>query len=378
MDKRFTESYIEELAHKYKTGTLTPEEQVDFDAWYRNHDDSQFPHSDAQNAQMIKDRLLANILAQTHPQPRHRLVKLWPRIAVAASILLAISAGGYFLLHKQPAANQQVAQTPIKDIAPGRNQATLTLANGKQIVISKALRGQIAVQGNTTINANDAIIYTAAQASNEITYNTMRTARGEQSPYVLVLADGSKVWLNAASSITFPAAFNGKVRKVKITGEVYFEVKHNATQPFEVEAKGQTIEDIGTAFNVNAYDDEPAIKTTLISGSVRINHTTTLIPGQMAVQRGDALTVKHVDTEGAIAWKNGYFLFDHEDPLSIMRKISRWYDVDIEYPQGKDIGQGFFGSITRYSNVSQVLSMLQETGPVKFRIEGRKIIVTKK
>ncbi|MCR8556965.1 DUF4974 domain-containing protein [Mucilaginibacter sp. BJC16-A38] len=379
MDKRFTDSYIEELAHKFKTGTLTPEEQADFKAWYQNHKDTEFAHSGAHDPGQVKERMLAGILSETHPMQTRKFRPLWPRIAVAASILLCCSVGLYVYQQHQKPAGTQIAK---QDIAPGHNQATLTLANGQKIVLTKGLSGQLATQGNMQIkvNAGNAIAYIpqSTTTTNQPVYNTLSTVRGQESPYPLVLSDGTKVWLNAESSITYPIAFNGKVRSVKITGEAYFEVVHNAAQPFKVEVKGQTIEDIGTAFNINAYNDEPDMKTTLISGSVRINGKTVLHPGEQAVQSGPDIKVKEVDTEGAIAWKNGYFLFDKENLESTMRRVSRWYNVDVEYEEGTKGYNGFLGSMTRYSNVSDVLSALEAAGKVKFKIEGRKIIVSKK
>jgi transmembrane sensor len=309
---------------------------------------------------------------------------LWPRIAAAASILLFLSIG-YFLLHKKQPA-QQIAQNQIHDIAPGRNQATLTLGNGKKIILTKSLNGKLAQQGNTLVQVNNAnaIAYTSSgtETNGTVQYNTMSTGRGEQSPYPLILVDGTKVWLNAASSITFPTAFAGSSREVNITGEALFEVAHNSKQPFRVRVKGQTIEDIGTEFNVNAYNDEPVIKTTLLEGSISLTkgkHKSILKPGQQAItqQNNDGINVHDVDTEEATAWKNGYFLFNDEDLQSVMRKVSRWYNVDIVYPDYK-LTEIYGGSITRYGNVSKVLDFLEKTGHVRYKIEGKKIIVQKK
>jgi transmembrane sensor len=377
MDKRFTERYIEELAHKFKTGRLTPEEQADLDAWYEQHNDTEFQHSEGNEPEHLKDRLLTNILAETHPKTKSKILTLWPRIGIAASLLLILSYGSYLFLHQRPV--QQLAQNQRHDIAPGRNQATLTLANGQQIILTKGLNGKLAQQGNTTIsvNAGKAIAYAATntEAAAAVEYNTLTTVRGEQSPYPLILADGTKAWLNAASSITFPTAFNGKDRAVKITGEVYFEVAHNEKQPFKVEAKGQTIEDIGTAFNVNAYNDEPETQTTLISGIVKVNGRA-LKPGQAA--SGVQAMIKEADTEGAIAWKNNYFKFDHEDLGNTMREVSRWYNVEIVYPSGKPVSENYYGTMSRFSNLSKVLSKLEFIGNAKFKIEGNKVIVTQK
>lgn len=364
------EEFYKQLVHRYVTNQATEEELESFFHLLETGE------INATLEAYLKEEAIAMAAEETKAPSRR---SLWPRIAVAASLLIALSTGGYFLLHK---AQQQLAMNQQHDIAPGHNQATLTLASGQKIVLTKGLSGQLATQGNMQIkvNAGNAIAYVPQNTNTtiETVYNTLSTVRGQESPYPLVLSDGTKVWLNAESSITYPVAFNGKERSVKITGEAYFEVIHNAAQPFKVEVKGQTIEDLGTTFDINAYDDEPNMKTTLISGSVRINHTTTLKPGQVAIQKGTAIKIRDVDTEGATAWKNGYFLFDKEDLPGIMRKISRWYDVDVEYPQGQDISAGFLGSVTRYGNVSKVLHMLETTGDVKFKIEGKKIIVTKK
>lgn len=375
---------MQELAHRYKNGTISAEEKAEFENWLSDHPDQpiEAPESYAASEKEVEDRLLARIEQQIG-QPA-KTVRLWPHIAAAASILIGLSIGGYFLLHQKPPV--QLAQNQPHDIAPGHNQATLTLANGQKIILTKGLSGKLAQQGHTNIAVNaNAIAYTVTQTGErQITYNTMTTARGEQSPYPLVLADGTKVWLDAASSVTFPTAFNGKERKVTITGEAYFEVAHNAARPFKVEVRGQTIEDIGTAFNVNAYADEPVIKTTLVSGSVRIItklSSAVLKPNQVAITSADEklIKIKDVDIEEAMAWKNGYFLFDHESLQSIMRKISRWYDVDVIYQPGQQFtGEGYLGSMTRYTNVSQVLSVLETAGHIKFTINGKQITVTKK
>ena len=320
------------------------------------------------------------------PEIAVRRITVWPRIVAAASVILMLSIGGYFLLHrKQPV---QIAKNQLHDIAPGKNRATLTLANGQKIVLTKGLSGKLARQGNTVVSiSGQSITYTGKNTTagdhTPLQYDVLTTVRGEQSPYPLQLSDGTRVWLNAASSITFPAAFDGKDRMVKITGEAYFEVVHDAAHPFKVMVKGQTIEDLGTSFNINAYDDEPNIQATLLSGKIRLTNTSaaaTLHPGQVAIVASNpsAIIVKDVDTEGAVAWKNGYFLFDRTEPLaSVMRKVSRWYDVDVEYA-GANVTETYVGSASRYGNVSEVLKVLQEAGDVKFKLEGKKIIVMKK
>lgn len=361
---------LQQLARKWREGTLTEAERQEFDAWF--HAEEQGPQEvDPEFGRTPEEqsaRLFARIESQIKNRPHTR--KLWPRIAAAASILLMLSAGGYFVLHKQK-EQHSVAQNQQQDITPGHNQATLTLANGQKIVLTKGLSGTLAQQGLTQVqvNSGNAIAYTASGSeAAEVLYNTLTTKKGEQSPYPLILADGTKVWLNAQSSITFPTAFTGKERIVKITGEAYLEVAHNENQPFKVSVKGQTIEDIGTAFNIKAYDDEPHIKTTLIEGKIKVNGLI-LKPGQET----DGQSISAGNTETAIAWQKGLFQFKHATLASVMREAARWYDVDISY-ENNIPPITFSGGIPRNVNASKLLDILKYTG-VHFSIEGQKIIV---
>lgn len=304
------------------------------------------------------------------------------RIAAAAAMLLFLCTGGYFLLNKQPVS--QIAQLKLHDIAPAHSQATLTLANGSKILLTKYLSGKLAQQGNTVINVNTnqdltyAINGTASRlAKKEIEYNTVTTNRGEELPFPLILGDGTKVWLNAASSITFPVAFIGSERRVTITGEAYFEVVHDDKMPFKVISGDETTEDIGTHFNINSYTDENAVKTTLLEGAVKVwynGDSKLLTPGQQAVFKSNTLSVANANTEEAIAWKNGYFRFNNEKIESIMRKLSRWYNIDVSY-DSKVSDEGYYGTISRFKNISEVLNMLEQTKGVHFKIEGRRVTV---
>jgi len=311
-------------------------------------------------------------LVTIHQIKRRNFRRLWINTAAAASIIIAVTAGGYFILNKE-LPKQKTAQLITNDIAPGRNQATLTLANGQKITLKKGLKGGIlALQGQTRIQVNQSgIVYRASKSEETVSYNTLSTARGEQSPYPLILADGSKVWLNSQSSVTFPTAFNQKDRVVKLTGEAYFEVKHNARQPFKVETANQTIEDLGTSFDVNAYSDEPNAKTTLIEGSIKVDNVT-LKPGQQS----DGQKVKEVDTERFIAWKNGDFDFEGDNIQTIMLELSRWYNIDVRY-QGAPLNTGFSAEISRSKNIGAVLHMLERTKLVHFKIEERRVTVIK-
>jgi len=367
-----------QLLLRYLRHETTPTEQQAVEEWLNENEENRAFFNQLQS----EEGLIAEtkFFSQTEKeQAWHQLQKAirpktrtlwWPRIAAAASIVLALSAGGYFLLRKQQPA-QQTARLFKNDIAPGHNQATLTLANGKKIVLTTGLTGILAKQGQTQINVSqNNIIYNAKnQTGDQISYNTLSTARGEQSPYPLVLADGTKVWLNAESSITFPTAFNQKERIVKITGEALFEVAHNPKQPFKVQAANQTIEDIGTQFDVNAYINEPNTRTTLIEGSVKINEIL-LKPGEQY----DGKKITAVNTAQVVAWKDGKFRFIDDNIQTVMRQLSRWYNIDVYYT-GTANSEGFNAKISRNQNISVILSALERTNGVHFKIEGRRVTV---
>jgi transmembrane sensor len=360
------------LLEKYNSGNCTEEEKAIVETWFLNlKDEGSIPSQ--QKIENMSDEIWS-ALPVHHPVMINR-VRLWPRIAAAASILLVLSAGGYFILHKT-AVQQQMAK---HDIAPGHNQATLTLSNGQKIILTKGMNGKLAQQGNTQIlvNSGNAIAYHAGQSESTVTYNTLSTARGEQSPYPLVLADGTQVWLNAASSITYPTVFNGKERSVTVTGEAYVIVAHNARQPFKLTAGGQTINDIGTEFNINAYTDEPVVTTTLAEGSIKIakeNQSVIIKPGQQAASKNTGITVSNANLESALAWKNGRFDFNNADVPAFMRQIARWYNVDVAY-EGGIPNASINGSVFRNTNASNALKIVKLLG-IPYRIEGRKIIIT--
>jgi len=372
---------IELLIEKYKDGLANSQEQEQLLNWYRELacQDAEYPDEEL----VVKLRMMARLNAETLGKAS-KTIALWPRIAVAASILFFLSFGAYFLLHKK-APSQQVSQ--LHDIAPAGNKAILTLANGKKIILNGAHIGTLAQQGNSIINkaADGEVVYKKAgnnetQNSELITYNQITIPRGGEYQEV-VLSDGSKVWINSASSLRYPTAFNGNDRKVELVGEAYFEVAHNPKKPFSVASNGQTVEVLGTHFNINAYDDEPAIKTTLLNGRVKVtavanNEMRFLQPGQQAALSTGTFTINQVETEEAIAWKNGKFMFESDNIQYIMRAISRWYDVDVEY-NGAIPDDAFDGGISRFKNVSELLNILELTGKVHFKIEGRKIIVSK-
>jgi transmembrane sensor len=363
---------IKALLEKHKAGTITDAEKAVLDKWYLHvAADSSEELSDADRLQTF-DTVLANL--EEIITEKRQVKRLWPRIAAAASILLALSVGGYFVLHRGAPA-VQVAQT--HDVAPGANSATLTLSNGKQIVLNSKPQGQLALQGNVAVNktASGQIQYAVTGSNTEVMMNTVATKRKEQ--YHVVLADGTGVWLNAESSLKYPVAFNGSERKVELTGEAYFEVAHNKAKPFRVTSKGQTVEVLGTHFNINSYANESGTKTTLLEGSVKVlagNSEQKIKPGQQSIFSNNGLQVKDADTELATAWHNGDFLFKGEKIETIMRQLARWYDIDVVY-NGKPTTEGFYAGISRFKNISQVLNLLEQSKGVHFKVEGRSVTV---
>lgn len=310
--------------------------------------------------------------------PVRRLRSTWLRSAAAVLILLLGGGAVYFALNKKPRAIVQTIAVTT-DVLPGGNKAVLTLSGGRQIVLDSAQRGDLAIEGNTRVSkaADGKLSYNALNSAASTAYNTLSTPRGGQ--YQLTLSDGTVVWLNAASSITYPTAFSGDRREVAITGEAYFEVKYRANQPFRVRVGKDTVEDLGTHFNINAYTDEPGMKTTLLEGRVRVDApggSVVLEPGQQAVsQAGSPIKINGTaDMEEAVAWKNGLFQFNRADIQTVMRQIARWYNVEVRF-EGPVSHDRFWGKLPRDLNASQVLKVLQKE-QVHFKIQDKTIIVT--
>lgn len=313
--------------------------------------------------------------------------RLWFRISAAAAVVFFISVTALYFLRQdnnRVTAQAQNSSQLMEDIPPGTNNAVLTFDNGTKIVLDSAANGTLAQQGGIKVlKINGQIAYDKTENANLQAlpvYSTITTARGNQ--YQVVLADGSKVWLNAASSIRFPSYFKGNERKVEITGEAYFEVAKDAARPFRVEFNNQSgqkgeIEVLGTHFNVNAYPEEEDVKTTLIEGSVKIkrgSNTQMLAPGQQARVTPDDITLKNdVVLSQVMAWKDGFFVFDDSDIKMIMRQVARWYDVEVNF-EGKILSEGFTGKVSRDVPLSKFLKVL-ELNDVNVKTAGRKITI---
>ena len=304
--------------------------------------------------------------------------RMWMRVA-AAVVFFAI-ASYWFIDNKDNEKAKVIAlaekQSPI---LPGGNHAVLTMSDGSTILLDSMQNGTLQ-QGNTKVNKQGGLLIYNALASSKsnkkVLYNTLSTPRGGQ--YQVVLPDGSKVWLNAESSLHFPTAFTGNQREVTLTGEAYFEVAKNKEKPFRVKVDGMSINVLGTHFNVNAYSDENTIRTSLLEGSVKIikdNKSKLLKPGNQAVlnKKQNEIDITDIDMNGVMAWKNGLFQFEGDNITTIMREIGRWYNVEIVY-SGKVPARTFEGKISRNAELSEVLRIL-ELSKVKFSVDGRKIIV---
>lgn len=397
---------IAELLHKHLQNNLTPAEEQElmqyvkseeFDEvfkqkiteyWQTGESERSLP-ADRQLA--VLDKILfseqtTTQLLQKTTIPRS---KRFRKGVAAAALLLLLAGAAFFYLQKQTvkAPPTAMASKGTKDIQPGKTGAILTLADGSTIVLDSAKQGALAKQSGTSVvkTAAGALTYdvTDHPGTANITWNTITTPRGAQ--YEVVLPDGTHVWLNAATTLKYPVAFpEGTDRKVILSGEAYFEVNSDAQAPFKVAVHTQHNNDgevtvLGTRFNIMAYDDEAAVRTTLLEGAVMVSrsgNSKKLTPGQQAIfplETSGSILVENTDTEIAIAWKKGFFRFDQRQLPAIMRQISRWYDVDIAY-EGKVPDIVFGGGIDKNLPLSRILSALEKYG-IRFETNGRKINV---
>ncbi|MBB6127287.1 FecR family protein [Mucilaginibacter lappiensis] len=365
-----------ELIDKYLAGKATREEQSLLEEYYKRLDKNNQSTLTPEQEQALRQLMLQNIRREIHHIPSITPVKrinYFTRYAAAAVVLIAFGISAYLYFGKP-----ETVASVKKDIAPGGNKAVLTLGNGRQITLEGAKNGDLAQQGATTVHKTDnsLVAYQVDKSDNDAVaneFNTITTPRGGQ--YQVILPDGTHAWLNAASSIRFPVTFSGKVRNVETTGEVYFEVAKDAHKPFNVISAGQTITVLGTHFNIMAYPEESSVITTLLEGSVKItknNVSKILKPGEQALVNQD-IKIMPADVDDAVAWKNGITSFNDADIKSIMRKVSRWYDVDVEY-QGQISSRLFTGSISRKSNLSGLLKILA-LNHIQFSVEGKRLIV---
>ncbi|TKC57138.1 DUF4974 domain-containing protein [Pedobacter hiemivivus] len=383
---------ISELIDLYLKGACSPAQKELVTQWYEKHSvtDHEFYNGDTAQLRGSLEKSLSGLrekINAANDQVEVPVKKVWPKRLIAAAILL-ISCSAALLFYNN--YQSRSANFYANDIAPGKNKAILTLADGSKIALDDAAQGEIASQSGIKITktTDGQLVYeinpSRNTASKATVYNTISTPAGGQ--YQVKLPDGTNVWLNAMSSLKFPASFAGlEERRVTLTGEGYFEVtkleqeintrdRKTRRVPFFVVTNKQEVEVLGTHFNICAYSDDNMTSTTLLEGSVNINRSTLLKPGEEAVNSGNSILVKDTDTEEAVAWKNGKFKFSNENIKDLMRKLARWYDVEIIY-DGQMTNKDFSGSVPRFAHVSKILDVLQSTNTVHFKVEGRRITV---
>ncbi|OZA59073.1 MAG: hypothetical protein B7X75_04395 [Sphingobacteriales bacterium 39-40-5] len=404
----------QELAERWLNNTISPQESEEFFQWYNSgqENDVYIPKDYADSDQDLKKRIFAEInhnISEPILSPSYR-IQSW--FAAAAVIIAVFAAGLYFSSEtqqkKQFIADKVITEpimvppstkvSPISeietkpvvvvnDIEAGENKAILTLGDGSKIILDDAKNGILANQGGNSVlkAAEGEVIYSflseikdplAEDENAPVIYNTIETPKGGK--FQIKLPDGSKVWLNAASSLRFPTVFNGSKRQVELIGEAYFEVSPDKSKIFEVNTRNQVVQVLGTHFNINAYLDEPTVNTTLLEGSVRVSDLRTNIsqllkPGEQSQLSEQMEVINLKNTNEAVAWKEGYFQFDEADIKTVMRQIERWYDVSVVY-EGDLPNYRFGGEIERNLSLLQVLKVLEKT-KVHFRLEGREVIV---
>lgn len=365
-----------ELLDKYLSGEATSEEKALVETWYLQQG---LPPSNLSQQQLQEeyDRGLEALQVQLSPVRR-----IWPRWAAAAAVIFLCVGTAVFYM--TPDRRQAQPEAPVRitgtDIPAGSNKAVLTLSSGKKISLADAAPGSLAREYGLSAEktADGELVYTAGDAAAPHEYHTITTPAGGQ--YQVTLPDGSRVWLNAASSLRYPVKFVQQDRLVELNGEAYFEVNKQMGQAFIVQTGGQQVEVLGTHFNISGYANDAAIKTTLLEGSVSVRNNSgsnvLLKPGQMAVNnhaRG-AIRVTAADVDDVMAWKNGLFIFNNEHIRDIMTKLARWYDIDVEY-EGDMSGVAFQGNYQRSRNLVNLLKTIEQTNSVRFKIEGRRVTV---
>ncbi|MFN0290090.1 FecR family protein [Pedobacter helvus] len=372
------ERELEEITELIKHPEGIAELKKFMDHYWPNQTVERYPEVDA-------GRVLEQIISHQDFKAgkRGKIFKLLPNLLRYAAILFVL-AGLLFWIYSlnnkiTSVDGVKLAQNSHTNIQSATQKAILTLSDGSKIDLNEKAVGTIATEGQLPVQQRSGqLIYQGSiSEQSHFVVNTLTTPKGGY--YQLMLNDGTKIWLNAASSISYPVAFSGGDRRVKISGEAYLEVAKNPKQPFYVETDGCQIRVLGTSFNVSAYNDDILVTTTLVEGAVNVksgNSSGVLKPNQQSIvnKSSNELVVKTVDTEKALAWKNGYFMFDNEDIRSVMKSIERWYDIEVSY-SGNLTGKTFGGTISRSDDVRNLLKNIELTETVHFKIEGRRVTV---
>lgn len=377
------------LAGKYIQGKATEAEKQLLQEWYNAFDDVTVNvPADSEAEEMLTEarmlfRLQQTIEAEKY-KPAPRRIPAWLKYSAAALLLGGVGLSIFWLTRPQPQPLTAAGKTPLHKptIVPGGNKAVLTLDDGSTVILDSIANGTVTMQGHTRIvkNKNGQLTYDLSAAPNtgQVSYNTITTPRGGQ--YQVILPDGSKVWLNAASSLRFPTAFTAKSREVSLKGEAYFDITRNAAQPFQVQVNDMKVNVLGTQFNIMAYEEESQAKTTLVQGSVDIStaggtQPKLLKPGQQArlSKGGNLHVVNDADVDEALAWINGRFYFNDTDLGTLMRQIARWYNIEVVY-EGAVPPEKFSGEIPRNSNVEEVLKILKLSN-IHFTVNGNVLTI---
>lgn len=375
-----TDKEADSLLKKYRAGKCTADELALIESWYMELEGAAPNPGTAVDFDLLQERIWSRVTETSRKQKKVKERRYWS-VAAAACVLLAAGTG-YLMFSSRERPQTKIVQTTVQDIPAGTNKAVLILAGGQQIILDTARMGPIATQGGVTVtkNKNGQLVYTISNLSllpkgeRGTAYNTISTPNGGQ--YELILPDGSHVFLNAASSLKYPIAFNGPSRRVELSGEGYFEVAKNRDKPFIVSSKGQSVKVLGTHFNVASYPDEPVI-TTLVEGKVEISASSfpqkaILRPGDQSTVLTNGLVITKVNAQDIVAWKDGLFVFSETNLRDVMRQIARWYDVEVDYASMPNIK--FDGEISRETTLLNVLKLIEAGSETQFKLEGRRIM----
>lgn len=377
-----SDEYIK-LYKKYISGRCTPEEEQRL---FEYEDSFKLQVPDAVNENVKEDKLLRrqiySRIEQTITTKKVNIFRLWFRYAATVLVILSVGVTMYLTMsrHEEKIPSETVLKTiPVTRI--DSTVAILTLADGSVIPLDETGNGLLTHEGSTEIRKtkDGELVYDVLKEHRKIDTAPNRISIPKGRQYKLTLADGTKVWLNSASTLVYPSSFAGNERHVELSGEAYFEVAKNEAMPFTVTANGVKVKVLGTQFNVSAYSDDEFIKTTLAEGSVSLsnnNNDVVLKPGQqgVAAENTERIAVRKVNLQQALAWKEGYFVFQDEDLKDVMKQISRWYNVDVEYEAAAK-EKSFGGIYSRSKDLEELLKGLELTGTVKFRVEGRRVLV---
>ncbi|TCC99467.1 FecR family protein [Pedobacter hiemivivus] len=386
------EFHISRLIKAHLKGGLNAMQELELNAWLELSEDNRRLFNDFNLEQEVRNKInkyesanKAAIWSKTMSRlnghkPLKSTTPLWYKLTAAVAAVVIILSSIYFF-----SSNDGILEQVdyVNDVLPGKSSATLTLGNGDKISLEQAINGKIAQDSGIIITktADGGIIYqtdkNSLKSSQEI--NTLSTGRGQT--YMLTLPDHSKVWMNASSSLTYSMGLLQKgVRLIKLEGEAYFEVSKDKMHPFIVESNGQQVKVLGTHFNISSYAEDEATQTTLLEGSVEVRNKLNiriLKPNQQARYAAGDIQIKNVNAESFVDWKNGVFSFENESLQSIMRKVARWYDVEVVYQGTEEETQTFSGTVSKSSNVSKVLKTFNDSSDLKFKIEGRKIFISR-